>query len=430
MHRFVHVGIVDAWCGTVRIATMATVDHLLTIEAAQRAVSEHVSPGRAVSVPLGEAIGRVLAKPIVCDVDYPPFDKAMMDGYAVRAADVAETPAVLRIVGQVAAGHEAAKRVGAGEAIQINTGAPLPPGADAVVPVENTECVQDGSAVSVSVAVPAGKHIDPAAKYVLAGSTVLSPGVRMGPAQIASAAAAGAAEISIYARPSVAILVTGDELVDVDAQPRGAQIRNSNGPMLRSLVTQAGGEVVDLGVVCDDKSALTDRIREGLASDVLCISGGISMGAFDFVPEVLASCGVRIVFRKLAIKPGKPVLFGIGERGTRVFGLPGNPSSGFVCFRLLVRPALATLSGRDERRPVEIAARLIGDCPATKDRQGYSPARIAIDGDGSVTVEHLSWHGSGDPFGLSCANGLIVRPPGLPKAVGGDTVSVIPLEWF
>ena len=412
------------------MATMATGDHLLSIEAAQQAVSEHVLPGQPVRVPLEDVLGRVLAEPVVCDVDYPPFDKAMMDGYAVRAADLTATPALLRVVGQIAAGHEAATRVGEGEAVQINTGAPVPRGADAVVPVEDTERVQDGSAVSVSASVPAGKHIDPAAKYLSAGATVLSPGVRMEPAQIAAAAAAGAASVSVYARPSVAILVTGDELVEVDTQPRGAQIRNSNGPMLRSLVTQAGGEVVDLGVVCDDKSALTDRIREGLSSDVLCISGGISMGAFDFVPEVLAACGVRLVFRKLAIKPGKPVLFGIGERGTRVFGLPGNPSSGFVCFWLLVRPALTALAGLHGRSPVEVSARLTGDCPATKDRQSYSPARIAVDDGGALTVAHLSWHGSGDPFGLSSANGLIVRPPGSPVAVGRDTVSVIPLEWF
>ncbi len=428
----VHGEIVDATGVAVRMAPMDADVALLAIEAARRAVLDHVGVGSVTTVPLRDATGRVLARPVVNDVDYPPFDKAMMDGYAVRAADVATAcaaaPAMLRVVGQVGAGHDAAGHVGLGEAVQINTGAPVPPGADAVVPVENTELSADGSAVAVSVAVPAGKHIDARAKYVAAGSAVLSPGVRMAAGQIAAAAAAGAATVSVYARPRVAYLVTGDELVDVSERPRGPQIRNSNGPMLSSLICQAGGEPIDLGVVGDDRAALADRVREGLTADVLCISGGISMGAFDFVPEVLESCGVRTVFRKVAIKPGKPVLFGVCENGARVFGLPGNPSSGFVCFWLLVRPVLAALLGLGDQVPIPRTARLAGTCGANGNRQSYAPALLRTDEDGASVAERLDWHGSGDPFGLSRANAFIVRRPDALAAASGDCVAIIPLE--
>ena len=415
-----------------------------TVETAQRLVSSNVKPGPCVLVPLGEALGRVLAEPVLCDIDYPPFDKVMMDGYAVRAADVsrlgrrsacashADDPAgtypTLRIVGRIAAGHEPAGPLGEGEAIQVNTGAPMPPGADAVVKVEDTERSADGSMVSVRTEVPPGRHMDPRGKYVSAGSVVIGAGTRMGPGQVAVAAAAGAAELITYRQPRVAILVTGDELVDISETPAGPQIRNSNGHMLGALVRGCHARPMHLGVVGDDRGAMAERIERGLEADLLCISGGISMGEFDFVPEVLAACGVRILVHKMTIKPGKPTMFGVTESGVCVFALAGNPIGCFVGFWLLVRGAIEAGEGRPGRFPVALSARLVGSCKATADRQTYLPVRLEVDGRGGLSAESLSWQGSGDPFGFCEANGLIVRPPGAAAADSGDAVSVIALE--
>ncbi len=426
---------------------------LIDLESAFDLVQGHVATGGTESVRLGEAWGRVLAEPVVCDVDYPPFEKAMMDGYAVRAADVAGAGggavSTLRVVGQVAAGGGGIRRIEDGrrrtedgsplnvrEAIQINTGAPVPEGADAVVRVEDTKLSSDGARVTVSAGVGVGKNIDRRAKYVSAGAVVLDAGTRLGAAEIGVAAAAGSEVVRVYERPRVAILVTGDELVEVSVRPTGAQIRNSNGPMLDALVRGAGAEVLDLGQVGDDQGLIEERIRRGLGADFLCISGGASMGAFDFVPEVLASCGVRSVFRKVAIKPGKPTLFGVSESGGGVFGLPGNPLAVFVVFRLLVRPAVEKRLGLGGRMAEVVSARLVseGGLPATKDRQSYWPARLEIDGDGGIPrqsrglrVERLCWRGSSDLFGFSGANGLIVRRAGSPGAEAGDMVGVHPL---
>lgn len=414
------------------MARMGESGRLLTIAAAQRLVSERVSPGPVESVRLADALGRVTAAPVVCDTDYPPFAKAMMDGYAVRAADVGAGvgPWRLRVVGQIAAGHETDVCVGRGEAMQINTGAPMPAGADAVVRVEDTEATPGGGEVLIGVGVAAGRHVDSRAKYVSAGTRVIEAGVRMDAARVAVAAASGAGTVSVYARPVVSILVTGDELVDVTERARGGRIRNSNGPMLAAMVRESGGEVCDLGVAGDDRVLLERGIRAGLERRFLCVCGGVSMGAFDFVPEVLASCGVRVLVRKIAVRPGKPTRIGASASGALVFALPGNPLSAFVMFTLLVRPALAAWSGLGWRPPAVVAARLRGDFEATSDREAYLPGRMTVDGDGMTTVERLLWHGSSDLFGFSRANGLIVRGAGAPPSSSGDTVSVIPLGRF
>jgi len=407
---------------------------LISVARARNLVRENARPLSAGRVALHDALYRVLAKDVRTDVDAPPFDKAMMDGYAVRSADVgqvrpdaAASGCVLRVAGQLAAGHLPEAGVEEGEAMQINTGAPLPNGADAVVRVEDTELAADGSTVTIKTTVRAGKHVERRSAYAKAGHVVLETGTRLFAHQIAAAASAGAAQMTAYRRPRVAVLVTGDELVDVDHQPTGPQIRNSNGPMLDALVRSLHAQPVMLGVAGDDPQTLATQIGLGLESDVLCISGGVSMGAFDFVPEVLTRLGVRVVFKKLALKPGKPTLFGVADSGTCVFGLPGNPVGCFVAFWLLVREAVTILEGRNAVGQTRFA-RLEGQLPPTGDRECYVPAEIGQRSNGERIAKRITWGGSGDSVGFARANGLIVRPANAPVAQDGDRVEVLPIQ--
>lgn len=401
---------------------------MIDIDEAYEILFSNITSGKTVVLPLSEALNRTLAVPVSCDVDYPPFDRSVMDGYAVRAADVADAPVTLRVVGQIPAGMMPDRALSSGEAMQINTGAPIPVGADAVVRVEQTELTDSGAAVLIRKAVKPGQFITRRATYVLAGQTVLEAGTRLMPLEIGAAAAAGAARVTVYRRPTVAVLATGDELVEIDEQPVGAQIRNSNQHLLAALITAACAEPVMLGVAGDDREALRKRITEGLCSDVLCITGGVSMGAFDFVPEVLEQCGATFHIRKMAIKPGRPTIFASVPGGALIFALPGNPAGAFVGFELLVRPALAALQGRGGAIPLVGRATLHGSIKPTSNRRAYLPARAQPDEDGGWVAEPLSWQGSGDSFGMAKANALIMRPPEAGAARSGDSVSILLLN--
>ena len=400
---------------------------MIDIDDACARVLANVKAGDVVRTSLREALGRTLAKPVCTDVDYPPFDRAVMDGYAVRAADVADAPVTLRVAGQIAAGSDLEVTIGPGEAARINTGAPIPPGADAVVRVEETECGATGDVVEIRSSVPTGRFITPRAEYVRAGDTILTPGTRLTPLAIGAAATAGAHEVSVFRRPSVAILGTGDELVEIDRTLTGAQIRNSNQYLLEAMVTAEGAEPVILGTAHDDRDALRRKISLGAESDVLCITGGISMGAFDFVPEVLEALGATFHVRKMAIKPGRPTIFATLPDATPVFALPGNPASAFVGFILLVKPALAVIEGRSATGPRFIEARLDGAIGAVRDRRTFLPARASRSSDGGWVAKPVSWHGSGDAFGMATADALIMRPPHAGAANSGDTVMILPL---
>ena len=388
----------------------------------------NVQPGDTIVAPLDQALFRTLAAPVRCDVDYPPFDRSVMDGYAVRAEDVSVAPVRLKVIGQVPAGSVSDKVLGPGEAMQINTGAPIPAGADAVVRVEKTETAETAEEVLVTEAVPAGQFITPRGTYVSAGQTILEAGTRLTPAEIGAAASAGAGQVTVYRRPSVAVLGTGDELVEIEQRPTGAQIRNSNQHLLAALIDSAHAEQVVLGAAPDNREIIRERILEGLRCDVLCITGGVSVGAFDFVPEVLEQLGASLHIRKMRIKPGRPTIFATMPDATLIFALPGNPGGAFVGFELLVRPALAALEGRPGELPLMISATLRGSVSATRDRRTYVPARGDVDEDGGWVAEPLSWHGSGDSFGLSRANALIMRGPAASAVATGDTVSIILLD--
>ncbi|MCH7808309.1 MAG: molybdopterin molybdotransferase MoeA [Planctomycetes bacterium] len=401
---------------------------MLDTPEAQKVVLAHAKPLPAVEVSLDDALHRTLARPICCDVDYPPFDRSVMDGYAVRAADVAQAPVTLRLVGQIPAGSTPVSALEPGEAVQINTGAPIPPGADAVVRVEATELIDESTRVVIKTAVKPGKFITPRATYVSADQTVLEAGTWMTPLEIGVAATAGVTRVTVHRRPRVGVLVTGDELIDVGAKLTGARIRNTNEPVLTALVRTAQAQPVPLGIARDNLDSLKQKISEGLKEDVLCVTGGISMGAFDFVPGALKECGVTLHVEKMAIKPGRPVIFGTTDRPTLVFALPGNPLSAFVVFELLVRPALAALMGRAGMVPDLVRAVLRGSLKPTTERRTYRPARACVQEDGRWSVKPLSWHGSGDLFGAATANALIMQPPRTAGAVDGDTVSTILLE--
>lgn len=396
--------------------------------AATRLVLQYAQPGATEVVPLSQALGRTLADAVTCDMDYPPFDRAMMDGFAVRAQDVATPGTQLRILGSVAAGSRAPTPLGSGEAYQINTGAPMPDGADAVVPIEVVDVAPHGETVTLQIATTPGKHVAPQASCVRAGSVVLEAGLRLEPAEIATAGAAGAPRVEVYARPTVGVLATGDELVPIDCQPGEAQIRNSNTCMLQALVRRAGGEPVDLGIAGDSGDALREAIRQGLQHDVLCITGGVSMGQYDLVPDALDHLGCTVRFKKVAIKPGKPTMFATSETGCCVFGLPGNPIGAMVAFLLFVEPVLRVRQGGKPGSRRLTNAVLESAMPPVGDRESYWPAALSTDKNGHLCAKPLSWRGSGDPFGVAGANGLVVRPPQERALASGDAVKVIVLH--
>lgn len=399
---------------------------MLDIADAQRIVLSQVRTLPVVECSLRDALLRTLAARVLCDLDDPPFDKAVMDGYAVRSMDVAQVPTSLRVVGQVGAGHVPKAVVGPGQAIQINTGATLPAGADAVVRVEDVDVT--GDQVRINVLAEAGKFVAPRGTYARAGKVVLTAGTVLTPVHVGVAATAGASTVRVHRPPSVAILVTGDELVDIDRRPTGAQIRNSNRYLLEGLFRSVRLEPRNLGTVGDDREVLRQRISEGFHSDLLCITGGVSMGAFDFVPEILKEHGATIHFHKISIKPGRPTLFATVPSGTLVFALPGNPISAFIGFELLVRPALSAMQGRPTPGPKYFAARMAGGLPAAGIRRTYHPAIASIADDGQWTASKLSWGGSGDSMGMAGANAMIMRPPNSPTAIDGESVSIFLLD--
>lgn len=379
-----------------------------------------------VKLPLSNALFGTLAKPVATDIDQPPFDRSLMDGYAVRAGDTSDAPVVLRVVGQIAAGVMPQTAIGAGEAMQINTGAPIPSGADAVVRVEGTELDATGVSVTVLESVRPGQFITPRGKYKKAGESVLPAGSLLTPVNIGVCASAGAALVEVYRQPRVAVVVTGDELVDVGERPTWGQIRNSNQYVLGSLIRSVHCEAIVQTPAKDDPLAIKEAVQNAAQCDVICMTGGVSMGAFDFVPQVLRELGAAVHFHKISIKPGRPTLFATLPGGQLVFALPGNPVSAIVAFRLLVAPALAALQGRNEVLQSRQAT-LRGVLPADGQRLAYYPARVTVDGNGGYIAHLLSWHGSGDALGMAGAEAFVVRPPGSPPAQDGDAVQFIPL---
>ena len=370
--------------------------------------------------------GLVLAESISTDVDSPPYTKALMDGFAVQTnGGVTESQTILRVVEEIAAGKMPTKRVGASEAARIMTGAPIPAGADAVVPIEKTEPVSQNE-VRLLVSPKAGQHILPRGTEMKAGEVILESGCVLGPQEFGILASAGRICALVYPRPNIGVLSTGDEIVEPSRFPGPGQIRNSNSPMLAAQVDRAGGIGANIGIARDTVESLRELIGKGLAeNDVLILSGGVSAGKFDLVPGVLQELGVIAHFQKVSLKPGKPFFFGV--KGCKlVFGLPGNPVSSFVCFELFIRPAIAKLMGRDGCAPRQTKLPIAADFQTDNDRPTYWPARIEWDSEGP-RVRALPWFGSADLRALHTANALLAIPSGTHRFESGTRVSVIPL---
>jgi molybdopterin molybdotransferase len=393
------------------------------------AVSPHTE-----RVSLLHALGRRLAQPIAADRDCPPFHRSQMDGYAVRSVDVATTPIELQLIGEIAAGVSFDRTIEAGQAVAIMTGAPLPAGADGVVPIENTRKL-DELRVLIERADNPARMVALRGSDCRAGKVILDVGVELGPTQIAAAAFVGAAEVEVFQRPRVAVLSTGNELVGFDETPGESTIRDSNGPMLVALLTKWGCDVTDLGRCRDEADVVRASLQRGLAFDALFVTGGMSMGAYDFVPKTLVDLGVELKITKLRIKPGKPFVFGVhasGEHRCFVFGLPGNPVSAFVCASRFASRVIDRIGGGN---PVEnwLTGRLNVGLPANGPREFYQPAtRIIPPGRDSThgefaSISPLPWVGSADLFTLARANALIVRPENDPPLPKGTVVRVLSL---
>ncbi len=403
---------------------------MLTVEEAVRTIETHAAVLLPRQVALGDAVGLVLAEDITSDVNSPPHDKALMDGYAVRSVDCQPERRVLE---EIAAGAVPHHTVTPGTVSRIMTGAPIPAGADAVVPVEQTEMV-DAATVRLQQADPApGQHILKLGSSMRVGDRVLQAGIALRPIEIAILAEVGRTTVSVHPRPRVAVLPTGNELVEVGERPAPGQIRNSNGPMLVAAATRAGAAVLDLGIARDDRTQLMRAVERGLEAEVLVLSGGVSAGKFDLVPEVIAALGVEQVFHKIALRPGKPLWFGIkrdGDRQTLVFGLPGNPVSSLVCFELFVRPTIAALAGQGFTGPQIVSGQMGHAFDHAGGRAAYLPARIiwpAKPDVGPPAVEILRWHGSADLATLARANALARLPVEKIRLAPGSSIEVLPM---
>lgn len=398
---------------------------MLTVDEALKLLGERTAPLAPHRAPLAEAHGLVLAADVVSDIDSPPHDKAMMDGFAVVASDTSPTREILE---SVMAGDVPRLALRPGTATRVMTGAPVPAGATAVVPVEQTQLVDENTVRLESPQIPPGKHVMRQGTAMQVDQRVATAGTRLTSVQMAILAEAGAAHLEVVPRPAVAILTTGNELVPVDQVPGAGQIRNSNGPLLTAAVAEADCTPRPLPTGRDELDDLADLVRQGLQADVLLVTGGVSAGDKDLVPAALAAAGVEQVFHKVALKPGKPIWFGVAPRQPGpprlVFGLPGNPVSSLVGFHLFVRPALAVLAGRS--RGVHHAL-VPGTAAEAYDHRGgretFRPAHV--DAEGTVTL--FAWQGSADLAGLSTANCLVHLPCEPLRVAAGDPLEYLPL---
>ncbi len=369
----------------------------------------------AESVRIADAGGRVSAADLLARVDLPPFASSAMDGFAVRAADL---PGTLRIVGESAAGTPFAGQLGAGGAVAISTGAVVPEGADAVVPIENVG--KRDNEVNIVGSPEPGAHVRPRAGDVAAGEVVVPAGVRLTPARVAAAAAAGVAELSCVRRPRVAVLATGSELVDPGGSLEPGQIYETNSLMLATALTAAGAEALSQPPVADDEEALREALERGLTADVLVTSGGVSVGEHDLVRAVELELGVEEVFWRVAMKPGKPVSFGVrGE--TLVFGLPGNPVSALVGCELFVKPALRALQGVADPLPRFEPGRLAVGLRRNEERDEFVRARSRVDGE-VLILEPVTGQESHMIVRSGAADALVHIPRGNGELAAGSTV--------
>ena len=397
---------------------------MLTFEQARQEVITQLTKNKrapaSVDLSVWDALGHVLVQNLESDRDYPPFDRATRDGYAVRAAE-ATSGATIRCTGEIKAGAALNENLAPQSCIQIMTGAPIPPGADAVVMIEYT--FRDGELIQFQQTAAPGQNIVTRGSESAKNQTLLHAGARLGYAELALAAQIGATQLRCAKKPRVAILSTGDEIVPVDAQPGPFQIRNSNSVSLAAQIRLAGGEPVILGNATDRIENLSANIQLGLHEDVLVLSGGVSMGKYDLVEDVLKALGATFFFDAVAIRPGKPAVFAMSDTKP-IFGLPGNPISTMVTFELFVAPAIDLLSGAPPRPLPFLKATL---AEPMKERPGmthFLPAFIQWR-DGVAQVRPLPWQGSGDTVAMANANCFLVVASDISTLAAGESVNVL-----
>ncbi len=403
------------------------VQKLISFEEAQSIELDAVPRQPTVEVSLDDALGRTLAVPIHSRDAIPPFDNSARDGYAVRAGDVEDVPARLRVIEEVMAGTPPTRTVQSGTCSQIMTGAPVPEGADAIVPVEWTE--RDGNVVRVDRRPDRGQFVRPSGQDVTDGEQIFEAGTVVTPPVVGMLATVGAARVEVRVPPKVAVVATGDELVEPSASLRPGQIRNSNGPALAAQVQTAGGDPVGPFHAGDDVEEIRHVVGEALAeADVLVFSGGVSMGEHDLVRDVLDEMGFEAAFWKVRQRPGKPLTFGTLD-GRPVFGLPGNPVSSAVCFDQHVRPALATMLGRTERIRPRHPAVLEEETSKVEDLHHFTRGRVRVSDEGRLRVFDTGPQASNLYSSVVQANCLIHLPEGLAEARAGMTVNIERFSW-
>jgi len=401
---------------------------LLAVETAKERVVANVQPVESERVSLQDAHGRVLADPVFAKRTQPPFPASAMDGYAVRASDFNGVGPGPKVVGASAAGHGYRFPLDPGQAIRIFTGAPVPKGADSILIQENATVV-DGEYLEATDVAPPGKFIRPAGLDFTDGDVLIHAGRQLDGRALSVAAAANVTEFSVRRRPRVAVLATGDELVAPGTEPGPDQIVASNQIGLAAEIQRSGGETIDLGISPDDRAEIANRIAKGIArdADVIVTLGGASVGEHDLVAASLGDAGMSLGFWKIAMRPGKPLMFGtIGQ--TRVLGLPGNPVSSLVCSVLFLRPLLFALLGRTEIPDVEMPAILASDLPKNDQRQDYLRAVVQQNSSGQFVARPFSRQDSSMLSVHSRANALIVRAPFAAPAFAGSPCRVILLD--
>lgn len=417
----------------VRSTVLSFEDACRVVEEQAALIQSSVQAMGTESVDLLSAAGRVLTIPVAADRDIPPFARSTRDGYAVRSVDLSELPATLDVIGEIKAGEKLDKipsNIGREQAASIMTGAPVPAGANAVVMVEYTS--QRGTRVEIARGVVPGENIVPRGVEAREGALLLDRGLRLNEAAIALAASVGKSRLQVYQRPRVAVLTTGDEIVDVDTTPGPTQIRNSNSYSLAAQIRNAGGEPMLLPVAPDELQELRSLIAEGLKSDLLLLTGGVSMGRYDLVEQALSEMHAEFFFTGAKIQPGRPVVFGKcgagtparEERITYFFGLPGNPVSTMVTFELFARPLLEALAGQSPRERPFLHARLKKEIRIKTGLRRFLPAILSGEFEQSE-VELIAWQGSGDVAAAARANCYIVVPPDRERIAAGEWVAVM-----
>lgn len=398
---------------------------LIPVEEARDRILKNVKPLPAEDVKLEQALGRVLAKPLKAVRNQPPFDASAMDGYAVVAADVAMAPATLKLIGLSAAGHGFKGRLKRAQCVRIFTGAPVPKGADAVVIQENTEAA--GKDVKVLQPAKPAQNIRFAGLDFRRGDALLPAGLKLGARDIGLAAAANAPKLSLRRRPVVALIATGDELVLPGKSPRADQIVSSNSHALAAMAEHLGATVINFGIVPDNLRATERAIARAAKADILVTTGGASVGDHDYVQEALRNAGVKIDFWKIAMRPGKPFMYG-RRKGQHVLGLPGNPVSALVCARLFLKPLIDALLGLPPGDDL-IEARLGASMKENDSRQDYVRATLIEAADGSRVATPFQKQDSSMQRTFREAQALIVRPPFAKVAGAGDVVKILRLDF-